>query len=162
MALRTSIIVGFPGETDDDFRQTLEFLDEARFDRLVAFPYFPEDGTAAFKLDDRVPDDVQQRRVATLLEFQSRISREKNRSMVGQTLDVLIDRPGTDREAAIGRSHREAPEIDGVIRVTGKSSAPGQFTRVRITGANAFDLTGVAVPDRTRNPREGAPIAASK
>jgi len=162
VALRTSIIVGFPGETDDDFRQTLEFLDEARFDRLVAFPYFPEDGTAAFKLDGRVPDDVQQERVSVLLAHQSRISREKNRSMVGQTLDVLIDRPGTDREAAIGRSHREAPEIDGVIRVTGKASPPGQFTRVRITGANSFDLTGVAVPDRTRNPLEGVPIAASK
>jgi len=159
VALRTSIIVGFPGETDAEFEATLAFLTEARFDRLVAFPYFPEEGTAAFKLDGRVPDDVQQHRVATLLDLQGKISREKNRGLIGHTLDVLVEKPAASGDAAVGRSHREAPEIDGVIRITGKAGLPGEFSRVRITGANAFDLTGVAVPDRTRHPREGVPIA---
>jgi ribosomal protein S12 methylthiotransferase len=159
VALRTSIIVGFPGETEADFAGVLDFLEASRFDRLVAFPYFPEDGTAAFKLADRVADDVQQFRVAKLLETQGRISREKNRALIGHTLDVLVEKPAARGEAAVGRSHREAPEIDGVVRVTGKAGPPGQFTRVKITGANAFDLTGVAVPDRTQNPRQGVPIA---
>lgn len=150
VALRTSIIVGFPGETDADFDACLEFLEEARFDRLVAFPYFPEEGTAAFRLDGRVPDDVQQARVQRLLDRQTRISREKNRALVGQTVDVLVDRPAAGDKPAVGRSHREAPEVDGVIRITGPVPGAGSFVQVRITGANAYDLSGAVVPDTRR------------
>jgi ribosomal protein S12 methylthiotransferase len=157
VALRTSMIVGFPGESEADFEEGLAFLEEARFDRLVAFPYFPEEGTAAFKLDGRVPDDVQQARVARLLDAQSAISREKNRALIGRTLDVLVDRAATGSAAAEGRSHREAPEVDGVIRITGPVPAPGCFARVRITGANAFDLSGTALPERKEAPRH-APV----
>jgi ribosomal protein S12 methylthiotransferase len=156
VALRTSIIVGFPGETDADFEECLAFLEEARFDRLVAFPYFPEEGTAAFRLDGRVPDELQKERVARLLEAQAAISREKNRALIGRTLDVLVDRAATGTKAAEGRSHREAPEVDGVIRLTGNVPAPGTFTRVRLTGANAFDLSGTALPERKEAPRHAS------
>jgi len=152
VALRSTIIVGFPGETDDDFEQALDFVEEARFDRLVAFPYFPEKGTAAFNLPNRVDDAVVQARLKRLLEKQKNISREKNRALVGQTLAVLVDRAADRRSAAQGRSHREAPEVDGLIRITrstrrrndGPEPEPrvGEFFEVRITGANAFDLVG--------------------
>ena len=148
VALRTSIITGFPGETDADFEEMLEFLGLARFDRLVAFPYFPEEGTSAFRLPGRVPDDVQEVRTRTLLDLQARISREKNRALVGQTVDVLIDR--RDGRSAEGRTWREAPEVDGTVRVTGSSAEPGEFVRVRITTANAFDLAGHVVVEHSR------------
>ena len=150
VALRTSIIVGFPGETDDEFAAMLEFLEEARFDRLVAFPWFPEEGTAAHRLDGRVTDELQQKRVRRLLDRQTRISREKNRSLIGQTMDVLVDRPAAGDKPAVGRSHREAPEVDGVIRVTGTAAEAGAFVKVRITGANAYDLSGAFVPETRR------------
>jgi ribosomal protein S12 methylthiotransferase len=150
VALRTSIIVGFPGETEADFEALLEFLEEARFDRLVAFPYFPEDGTAAFRLPDRVSEEVQKARTRRLLDLQARISREKNRALVGQTVDVLVDRPADGRKAAEGRTWREAPEVDGVVRITGPVGEPGRFVRVRITAANAFDLAGQVVREESR------------
>jgi ribosomal protein S12 methylthiotransferase len=145
VALRTSIIVGFPGETDADHRSVLNFLEETRFDRLVAFPYFPEKGTSAFLLDGRVDDVVQKTRLEKLLKLQAGISREKNRSFAGQTLDVLVDDPGSDSAPARGRSYREAPEVDGVIRFPGLGLRAGQFIRVRITAGQTFDLTGVPI-----------------
>jgi ribosomal protein S12 methylthiotransferase len=149
VALRTTMIVGFPGESEADFEAGLEFLEESRFDRLVAFPYFPEDGTAAFRLPDRVPDSVQKTRLKRLLDLQARISREKNRERVGGILDVLVDKPARGASPAEGRSHREAPEVDGVIRLTGADLLPGRFVKARITTANAFDLAGAVLPDKT-------------
>ncbi len=145
VALRTSIIVGFPGETDADHRQVLDFLEEVRFDRLVAFPYFPEDGTSAFRLGGRVDDEVQKARLEALLKLQAGISREKNRSFTGQILDVLVDDPGSEEKPARGRSYREAPEVDGVIRFPGLGVRAGQIIRIRITAGQTFDLTGVPV-----------------
>jgi ribosomal protein S12 methylthiotransferase len=150
VSLRTSIIAGFPGESDEDFESLLEFLTEARFDRLVAFPYFPEEGTAAYRLPDRVPDTVQKERTKRLLDHQAKISREKNRALVGQTVDVLVDRPAQGRRPAEGRTWREAPEVDGVVRITGSVREPGSFVKVRITTANAFDLAGHVVGEESR------------
>lgn len=170
IALRSTIIVGFPGETDAEFERALDFVAETRFDRLVAFPYFPEKGTAAYRLPRRVDDAVVQERLKRLLDLQKQISREKNRSLVGQTLTVLVEREASGSAAAQGRSHREAPEVDGIIRLTrstrprravgtngtsgrggvespGRATAEpearvGHFSEVRITGANAYDLVG--------------------
>jgi ribosomal protein S12 methylthiotransferase len=151
IALRTNIIAGFPGETDAHFEELLEFLAETRFDKLVAFPYSPEDGTAAVRLPDHVPAPVARERVDRILELQGRISLEVNRSQVGKVFEVLVEEPGEPGTPARGRSVREAPEVDGCVRVAGTGLRAGEFYPVRITGADAYDLVGV---------REKPPIAA--
>jgi len=143
IALRTNVIVGFPGETDAQFTELLEFLEWARFDKLVAFPFSPEDTAAASRLPDPVPAEVTGERLNRLLAAQGLISLAVNRAQVGRTLEVLIEEPPGRGRPGRGRSVREAPEVDGCVRVAGTGLRPGAFYPVKITGADAYDLVGV-------------------
>jgi ribosomal protein S12 methylthiotransferase len=145
LTLRTSLIVGFPGETEDQFKELMDFVEEAEFDRMGAFMYSAEEGTPAAKMPDQIPEEIKQERFDRLMRLQSRISLKKNRLRVGSTEKVLI----TDRNEEgmyLGRSMREAPETDGEIVFTCSedSPVPGSFIPVKITGARTYDLTGEA------------------
>jgi ribosomal protein S12 methylthiotransferase len=134
IALRSTFIVGFPGETEEDFQQLLSFLEEARLDRVGCFAYSPVDGAAANALPDPVPDEVKEERRARFMQAQAAISARKLRERVGKTLQVLVDAPG------VGRSSAEAPEIDGTVRFRGGKA--GEFRNVVIERASAHDLHG--------------------
>ncbi len=133
LTIRTTFIVGFPGETDADFEELLAFLEETRFDRVGVFRYSREEGTKAAKLGDQVPDDVKQARWARAMELLQRLSRERLESMVGRRLRVLVEKPG------LARSEGDAMEIDGVVAVP-KALPVGDFAEVTVTGAKAYDL----------------------
>ncbi|HEY5269796.1 MAG TPA: 30S ribosomal protein S12 methylthiotransferase RimO [Anaerolineales bacterium] len=140
LAIRTAFIVGYPGETDKEFQTLLDFVEEIRFDRVGAFQFSFESGTASEALGDPIPAPVKEARFQRLMELQQSISLQINQSYVGQRLDVLIE--GQDKEIAIGRSYRDAPEIDGLVLVEGKAEI-GSIIQVKITGAMAYDLTGI-------------------
>jgi ribosomal protein S12 methylthiotransferase len=142
LAIRTTFIVGYPGETDEEFQTLLDFVEEMRFDRVGAFQFSFESGTASEALGDPVPAEVKDERYQRLMELQQNISLQINQSLVGQTLDVLIE--GRDKAIAIGRSYRDAPEIDGLVLVEGKAEI-GSIVPVKITGAMVYDLTGTLV-----------------
>lgn len=139
IALRTSFIVGYPGETEQKFQTLLEFAAESRFDRVGVFTYSPEDGTAAASLTDLVPDEVMAERHDRLMALQQQISLEQNQSQVGRVLDVLVEGEGDG--LSVGRSYRDAPEIDGLVLVPG-DAVVGTMVPVRISGAMEYDLIG--------------------
>lgn len=140
VALRTTMIVGFPGETDAAFERLLEFVRTIRFDRMGAFTYSREEGTPAARMKKQVGKRAAEARLDELMRVQQEISLERNRSFVGKSLDVLIE--GREGREAWGRSYRDAPEIDGVVRVRGCRAEPGEFVRVKIADADAYDLEG--------------------
>ncbi|MCQ3937620.1 MAG: 30S ribosomal protein S12 methylthiotransferase RimO [Chloroflexi bacterium] len=142
LAIRTTFIVGYPGETEEEFQALYDFVKEIRFDRVGAFQFSFEPGTTSAPLGDPIPAEVKQERYERLMELQQGISLQVNQSYVGKTLDVLIE--GYDNGISIGRSYRDAPEIDGMVLVEGKAEA-GEIVPVKITGALAYDLTGVPV-----------------
>jgi ribosomal protein S12 methylthiotransferase len=142
LSIRTTFIVGYPGETDEEYQALVDFIQEIRFDRVGAFQFSFEPGTTSAPLGDPVPADVKQERYEHLMELQQNISLQVNQSYVGKTLDVLIE--GFDNGISIGRSYRDAPEIDGMVFVEGKAKV-GDIVPVRITGAMAYDLTGAPV-----------------
>jgi len=139
LAIRTTFIVGYPGETDEEFGALLDFVREIRFDRVGAFQFSFEPGTTSEPLGDPVPAEVKQERYDQLMSLQQGISLQINQALVGRTLDVLIE--GRDKRISIGRSYRDAPEIDGLVFVEGKAAA-GEMVPVKITGAMAYDLSG--------------------
>lgn len=139
IALRTSFIAGFPGESESEFEALLDFVSEARFDRLGVFVYSPEAGTPAFDLPGPIPGEVKAERHGRLMAAQQQISLEINQAQVGRTLDVLIE--GRGDNLSIGRSYRDAPEIDGLVLVPGELEV-GSMVPVRITGAMEYDLVG--------------------
>ena len=138
IALRTTFIVGFPGETEAQFEELLEFIEQAKFERLGVFQYSQEDHTPAGNMDDQLPGKVKKQRYRQAMALQQKVSREAHRRCVGQTLRVLVERDG------VGRSHADAPEIDGTVRFTGNADA-GSFCEVKITGSAEYDLTGVTL-----------------
>lgn len=140
LALRSTFIVGYPGETDDEFDTLLDFIAEIRFDRVGAFQFSFEPGTASEPLGDPVPPEVKQARYERLMELQQTISLAKNQALVGKTLKVLVEGQGDG--ISLGRSYRDAPEIDGMVIIEGDYPV-GEFMPVRITGAMAYDLSGV-------------------
>jgi ribosomal protein S12 methylthiotransferase len=140
LSIRTTFIVGYPGETDEEYQALYDFVNETRFDRVGAFQFSFEPGTTSAPLGDPVPAAVKQERYERLMELQQNISLQVNQSYVGKTLDVLIE--GFDNGISIGRSYRDAPEIDGMVLVEGKAKV-GDIVPVRISGAMAYDLTGV-------------------
>jgi ribosomal protein S12 methylthiotransferase len=142
LALRTTFIIGYPGETEEEFETLLDFIDEIRFDKVGAFKFSFEPGTASEPLGDPVPEEVKQERFERLMELQQGISLERNQALVGKTLDVLIE--GGSKGISLGRSYRDAPEIDGMVIVEGKIPV-GQMVPVRITGGMAYDLVGAPV-----------------
>lgn len=141
LALRTSIITGFPGETDQDFSQLIDFIDQIQFDHLGVFTYSHEEGTPAFKLKDDVPEEVKLERQREIMRIQEEIVAEKNDRIVGQSIEVLVDEIEYENNRALGHSRWSAPEIDGNILLTA-NVVQGEFYQVRITGSELFDLTG--------------------
>lgn len=139
LSIRTTFIVGYPGETEEEFQALMDFVQEIRFDRVGTFQFSFEPGTTSAPLGDPIPAEVKQERFERLMEVQQNISLQVNQSYVGKTLDVLIE--GFDNGISIGRSYRDAPEIDGMVFVEGQAKI-GQIVPVRITGAMAYDLTG--------------------
>ncbi|MCD6401033.1 MAG: 30S ribosomal protein S12 methylthiotransferase RimO [Anaerolineales bacterium] len=139
LAIRTTFIVGYPGETEKEFQTLLDFIEEIRFDRVGAFQYSFEQGTASESLGDPIPREVKQARWDRLMEAQQKISLSRNQAFVGHTLDVLVE--GSGDGITLGRSYRDAPEIDGMVMIEG-SIPPGEMIPVRITGAMTYDLTG--------------------
>jgi ribosomal protein S12 methylthiotransferase len=151
VTLRTTVIVGFPGETEDDFDALLDLLEEVRFDRLGAFPYSAEENTAAATMDGQVSDAVKRERMERLLELQRGIAGERAESWVGRDVQVLIDRmvgrtsdsDPTDTRGAVARTVGQAPEVDGVVHIAdARTAEPGRFARVRITDVIDEDLVG--------------------
>jgi ribosomal protein S12 methylthiotransferase len=140
LALRTTFIVGYPGETEDEFQALLDFIEEIRFDRVGTFQFSFEPGTSSESLGDPVPTEVKEERYDRLMSIQQGISLERNQMFVGKTLDVLFEGQGDG--ISMGRSYRDAPEIDGLVIVEG-SAPQGALLPVRITGAMAYDLSGV-------------------
>ena len=148
ITIRSTFIVGFPGETDEDFEQLLSFLDMAELDRVGAFAYSPVDGARANDLPDPVPEEVKQERLARFMELQAQISAEKLERKVGTVQTVLIDE--IDGELAIGRSKADAPGIDGLVQIQDGAAAglkPGDFCEVRIMGSDEHDLFGLVGSD---------------
>ncbi len=145
LAIRTTFIVGYPGETEEEFQALLDFIEEIRFDRVGAFQFSFEPGTTSEALGDPVPAEVKQERWERLMERQQNISLQINQSYVGKTLDVLVE--GCDKGLTIGRSYRDAPEIDGLVFAEGKAEV-GEMVKVKITGGMAYDLTGSLVKEQ--------------
>ncbi len=139
LAIRSTFIVGYPGETEEEFRALEKFLGEVRFDRAGVFQFSFEPGTSSEPLGDPIPPEVKQERYERLMEIQQGISLQINQSQVGKTLDVLIE--GYNNGISVGRSYRDAPEVDGYVFVEGKLGV-GEITPVKITGAMMYDLTG--------------------
>jgi ribosomal protein S12 methylthiotransferase len=139
LAIRTTFIVGYPGETEEEFQSLLNFISEIRFDRVGTFKFSFEPGTFSESLGDPIPEEIKEERYQRLMETQQSISLQINQGFVGKNLDVLIE--GYDQGLSIGRSYRDAPEIDGLVIVEGKAK-PGKIVPVKITGAMAYDLTG--------------------
>ncbi len=143
LTLRTTLIVGFPGETEDQFRELLDFVEETEFDRLGAFTYSPEEGTPAAKMPDQIPEEIKQERLDRLMTLQQKISLKRNEARIGSVEQVLVT--DTDGNGGIlGRSSREAPEVDGEIFVSCGDARPrpGQFIPVEILSAEEYDLRG--------------------
>ena len=145
-ALRTTFIVGFPGETEEDFEELMAFCRDMRFDRMGAFTFSPEEDTAAALMDGQIPEEEKKRRLDLLMSQQAGISRERNEARVGTVCRVLV----TGRQAGLytGRSAWEAPDADGIIRFEAKQTLkPGDFIDVRLTKAEPYDLIGTACED---------------
>lgn len=140
LAIRSTFIVGYPGETEQEFQALLELVEELKLDHAGAFPFSFEPGTASEVLGDPVPAEVKLERLERLMLLQERISMANNQAMVGKVLDVLVE--GAGDGITIGRSYRDAPEIDGLVICNGEVE-PGGFIKVQINGAMAHDLTGI-------------------
>jgi ribosomal protein S12 methylthiotransferase len=148
IAIRSTFIVGFPGETEEDFEVLLDFIREQEFDRVGVFTYFQEDGTEAAKLPDQVPEEVRQDRQRRLMEAQAEISRRHLSALVGQVQPVLIDGPSTEHEWVIsGRLRTQAPEVDGQVFLDAPPDdvVAGQIRMVRIDRTSDYDLVGTVI-----------------
>lgn len=150
IVLRTTLITGFPGETEEDHEELKEFIDEMEFDRLGVFTYSPEENTPAAEMADQVPEEVKEERRDELMELQQEISYDKGQDRIGQELLVMIEGKVADESAYIGRTYGDAPKVDGYIFVqTGELLMTGDFAKVRVTGALEYDLIGVLSDEYT-------------
>ena len=137
LALRTAFIVGYPGESEEEFSALLQFMAEIRFDKLGVFAYSPEEGTAAYTLPDPVPQALAEERYARAMELQKGISLANNQAQMGRTLDVLLE--GADQGISVGRSYRDAPEIDGYVLMDGEWLV-GNMVQAKVVRALEYDL----------------------
>ncbi|RDE91794.1 30S ribosomal protein S12 methylthiotransferase RimO [Haemophilus parainfluenzae] len=143
LTLRSTFIVGFPGETEEDFQMLLDFLKEAQLDRVGCFKFSPVEGAPATEMADQVPEDVKEERFHRFMQLQQEISVERLKQKIGQTLDVIVDE--IDDEGIIGRTKADAPEVDGLVYIENLSGAPvkvGEFIKVTITHSDEYDLWG--------------------
>lgn len=147
LAIRTTFIVGYPGETDAEFQDLMRFIKDIRFDRVGAFQFSFEPGTTSEPLGDTVPADVKQARWEELMEAQQSISLQINQGFVGKQLDVLVE--GYDNGISFGRSYRDAPEIDGLVLIEGQAPI-GEIVQARITGAMAYDLNATLITSKPK------------
>ncbi|MGN0372234.1 MAG: 30S ribosomal protein S12 methylthiotransferase RimO [Enterocloster sp.] len=143
IALRTTLIAGFPGETQEDHEELMEFVDEMEFDRLGVFPYSAEEDTPAYSYPDQVPQEIKEERRDEIMELQQEIAFEHCENMVGRVLTVLIEGKVVDEPAYVGRTYMDAPGVDGLIFVNGEEMLmSGDFVKVKVTGAAEYDLIG--------------------
>ena len=141
LTIRSTFIVGFPGESEAEFEELLDFLDEAQLDRVGAFAYSPVDGARANDLPGAIPEEIKQERLERFMSAQAKISAAKLERKVGTVVDALVDH--ADASGAIARTAADAPEIDGLLRITdGQKLKPGQIVAVRVTAAEEHDLVG--------------------
>lgn len=145
LMLRTSIIVGFPRETDREFSELLDFLRETRFERLGAFMYCKETGTAAGRIKDQVAEPVKRDRFDELMRVQQKIAEAANSSYIGKTVKVLIGEKEPGGTSFLGRTEGDAPEVDGEVFVSGRGVRTGEFCDVKITGSTEYDLAGIKI-----------------
>ncbi|MBA4191507.1 MAG: 30S ribosomal protein S12 methylthiotransferase RimO [Planctomycetaceae bacterium] len=146
LAIRTTFIAGFPGETEAEFEELRQFVADFKFERMGVFPYSLEPGTPAEKLDDRIPEDVKAARVAAIMEVQQQVAFGWANAQVGKEHPVIIDGPDPEFAGhARGRTTADTPDIDCAVRVKGKNLRPGDFVRVKITAADGYDLAGRAI-----------------
>lgn len=138
--LRTTMMVGFPGETEKEFTELCDFLKQYPFDRVGAFAFSPEEGTEAALMPDQVPEEIKNERLDRLMTLQQSISAERNRERIGTVTEVLIE--GTDEEGLFGRSPAEAPDVDGQIRLPYAHAKAGEYRKVRLTDATEYDMIG--------------------
>lgn len=145
IALRTTLLVGHPGETDDDFRQLCQFVERFRFNRLGVFTYSHEENTHAHTLKDDVPQELKEERAATIMEIQREISETLNRELIGKELKVMFDR--LDGEYFVGRTEFDSPEVDNevLVKSEGNYVRMGDFAKVRIDDCTPYDLYGTLV-----------------
>ena len=143
IALRTTLISGFPGETEEDHEELMEFVDEMEFERLGVFAYSAEEDTPAAEFPDQVPQEIKEDRRDAIMELQQEISIDLSQSMVGKTLEVMIEGKVADENAYVARTYMDGPGVDGMIFVqTGEELMSGDFAKIRVTGAMEYDLIG--------------------
>jgi ribosomal protein S12 methylthiotransferase len=149
IALRTSLIVGFPGETEEDFKQLLQFVEEVRFDRLGVFCYSREEGTPAAEMPDQISERVKRERYKKLMKAQARLSFKRNRRLVGRTEEVIVEGYSEETDLLLrGRCSRQAPDIDGQVYITAGTANVGDIVRMKITDSSDYDLIGEIIdPD---------------
>lgn len=140
--IRTTLIVGYPGETEKDFENLCSFIEDVQFDRLGAFTYSEEEGTIAENLEDNVPQEVKNERKMKLMDLQAEISNEKNQEMVGKILKVIVDDAG--EKHSVGRTEYDSPEVDNIVNID-KALSIGKFYNIRIESANEFELIGTPI-----------------
>ena len=151
IVLRTSLITGFPGETEEDHQELMEFVDEMEFDRLGVFTYSPEEGTPAETMEGQVPEEVKEARRDEIMELQQEISLDKGNDRIGQEVLVMIEGKISGESAYIGRTYGDAPKVDGYIFVqTGELLVTGDFAKVTVTGALEYDLIGELTDEYTK------------
>ena len=142
IAIRTTLIVGYPGETEDNFRELYDFVEDIRFDRLGVFTYSEEEGTTAADLDDNIPQEVKNERKNQIIELQHDISLERNESYIGKSLRVLVDQ--AENNIGVGRTEYDSPEIDNIVQIEGKVSK-GKFVNIAVENVNEYELIGKPV-----------------
>ena len=142
IAIRTTLIVGYPGETEDNFRELYDFVEDIRFDRLGVFTYSEEEGTTAADLDDNIPQEVKNERKNQIIELQHDISLETNESYIGKSLRVLVDQ--AENNIGVGRTEYDSPEIDNIVQIEGKVSK-GTFVNIAVENVNEYELIGKPV-----------------
>ena len=142
IAIRTTLIVGYPGETEEDFTELFNFVKDIRFDRLGVFTYSEEEGTSAAHLDDNIPQEVKNDRKNQIIELQHDISLARNESFIGKNIRVLVDQ--TENNIGVGRTEYDSPEIDNIVQIEGKVSI-GQFVNIIVNDANEYELIGKPV-----------------
>jgi len=142
IAIRTTLIVGYPGETNDDFKELYNFVEDIRFDRLGVFTYSEEEGTSAAGLDDDIPQEIKDDRKNQIIELQHDISLDRNESFIGKEIRVLVDQ--SENNIGVGRTEYDSPEIDNIVKIEGKVSK-GEFVNIAVNSANEYELIGKPV-----------------
>jgi ribosomal protein S12 methylthiotransferase len=143
ICLRTTLISGFPGETQEDYEELYRFVNEMEFDRLGVFPYSQEEDTPAALMPDQIPEEVKLQRRDELMELQQEIAFEKAEDMIGQVLTVMIEGKVADEDTYVARTYRDAPNVDGFLFLnTTASLMTGDFVKVQVVDANEYDLIG--------------------